>query len=355
MHVFASHDGGSGCAWYRMLTPLTAVDKYSGDVKVTFRTGGPKLMQEQHEQLLLTDAEQADVIVSQRSNAFEGLGVWRRWSTPTCRTVYENDDDIWNITPENAAAYESYAEGGETREAVLRYCTTANLVTTSSPHLGDFTRELTGGRVPVVVLPNYIPEFVLGLGHDDRRDRPRIGWQGGASHARDVTMATGAVRRFMKRFPQWDLFVSGVDYRDKFRCPDARSFHVPWIHVSDYPDVFYRAIDFDIGICPLLDTQFSRSKSWIKALEYMARGTPVVASDVEPYRRFIDHGVDGFLVKREHEWLSFLSELAGDEGLRLKMSAAAKEKARRNTIEGHHTEWVNAYKMLFPVGWEYKG
>jgi glycosyltransferase involved in cell wall biosynthesis len=341
--------------WYRMLVPLTAVNEHSPDVKVTFRSGGPKLMQEQHGPLLLTDAEEADVIVSQRANSFEGMGVWRRWATPTCRTVYENDDDIWNITHENSAAYKSYAEGGSEREAVLRYCATASMVTTSSPHLGDWTRELTGGQVPVVVLPNYVPEFVLGLGHDDRQGRLRIGWQGGASHARDVLTAANSVRRFMQRFPGWDLYVSGVDYRDKFKAPADRAFHVPWIHVSDHSDVFYRSIDFDIGICPLLDTQFSRSKSWIKALEYMARGIPVVASDVEPYRRFITHGVDGFLVKREHEWLSILSELASDENLRLKMSAAAKEKARKNTIEGHWREWADAYKMLFPVGWEYKG
>ena len=354
MKIYASHDGGSGCAWYRMLLPLRAVNDYADGVDVVFRSGGPKLMQEQHEPLMLADAAEADVLVSQRSNSFEGLGIWRRWSTPTCRTVYENDDDIWNITPENASAYESYKLGGDTREAVLRYCTTANMVTTTTPYLGDHHRELTGGRVPVVVLPNYVPEFALGLKHDDRQGRLRIGWAGGGSHARDVTMATGAVRRLMRRFPQWDLFVSGVDYREKFRCPADRSFHVPWIHVCDYPDVYYRAIDFDIGICPLLDTQFARGKSWIKALEYMARGIPVVASDVEPYRRFIAHGVDGFLVKREHEWLSALSTLAGDEDLRARMGAAALEKARANTIEGHWREWADAYRMLFPVGWEYK-
>jgi glycosyltransferase involved in cell wall biosynthesis len=354
MRIYASHDGGSGCAWYRMLVPLTAVDKYAEDVDVIFRSGGPRLMKTEHEPLLLTDAADADVLVSQRADSFEGLGIWRRWSTPSCRTVYENDDDIWNITPENAKAYKSYEIGGTSREAVLRYCSTANLVTTSSAYLGDWHRELTP-LTPVVVLPNYIPEFVLDLKHDDRQGRPRIGWMGGASHARDILMAANAVRRFMKRFGDWDLFLSGVDYRRQFGCPPGRSFYVEWIHVSDYPDVFYRAIDYDIGICPLLDTQFSRSKSHVKALEYMARGIPVIASDVEPYRRFITHGVDGFLVRREHEWLSALSELAGDESLRLKMGEAAKEKARKNTIEGHYREWVNAYKMLFPVGWEYKG
>jgi hypothetical protein len=65
--------------------------------------------------------------------------------------------------------------------------------------------------------------------------------------------------------------------------------------------------------------------------------------------------VNGFLAKTDHEWLKYLSLLASDEGLRLKMGEAAKAKARENTIEQHYAEWVNAYKMLFPVGWEFKG
>ena len=336
-----------------MLVPLRAVDKLADGVDVHFRAGGPKMMKEKHPPLLMGEAEKADVIVAQRANSFDGMGVWRRFATPTCRTVYENDDDIWHITRENKAAYDSYAEGGESREVVLRLCATASMVTTSTPYLGDLHRELTPGK-QVVVLPNYVPEFVLDLKHDDRQGRYRLGWAGGASHARDIHTATSAVRRFMKRFPQWDLFLGGTDYRREFGCPPERSFHVPWIHVCDDPDIFYRAIDFDIGICPLLDTQFARAKSWIKALEYMARGIPVIASDVEPYRRFITHGTDGFLVRRDHEWLSALCELARDDKLRLEMGAAAKEKARQNTIEKHYTEWVSAYRMLYPLGWEYK-
>ena len=113
--MYASHDGGSGCAWYRVFVPLRAVDKLAEGVDVHFRAGGPKMMKEQMPPLLMDEAAKADVIVSQRSNSFEGMGVWRRFSTPSCRTVYENDDDIWNITHENTAAYDAYREGGDAR------------------------------------------------------------------------------------------------------------------------------------------------------------------------------------------------------------------------------------------------
>jgi hypothetical protein len=66
-------------------------------------------------------------------------------------------------------------------------------------------------------------------------------------------------------------------------------------------------------------TVFASSKSYIKALEYAALGIPVIASDAEPYRDFVVHGVTGFLVRRDHEWLSYLRELASDDGLRQSM------------------------------------
>ena len=355
MRILASHDGGSGCAWYRMLLPLSTVDRLCDDVTVGFRKGGPTLMKHIDPPLDPREAPEADIIVAQRANSIEGMGTWRRFSTPTCRTVYENDDDIWHITRENFQAYDAYKEGGSAREVVLWLISTSNMTTVSSPWLGDLVREMTNNQVTTVVLPNYIPEKILKMKNDPRNGRLRLGWMGGASHARDIHTAVPSVRRFMKRFPDWDLWLNGVDYRSEFKCPADRSFHIPWIHVSDEPDMFYRTIDFDIGICPLIDNTFARSKSHIKALEYMARGMPVVASDVEPYRRFIKHGENGFLCRYDHEWLKYLSLLASDEDLRLKMAAAAREHAAKFTIEEHCTEWVNAYKMLFPSGWEFKG
>jgi glycosyltransferase involved in cell wall biosynthesis len=351
--ILASHDGGSGCAWYRMIVPLTAVAKYADDVELTFRSGGMTSMENAPPMLQIADAEGKDVVISQRVNAYEGLGLWRRWNTPWTRTVYENDDDVFNITHENVSAYDSYKEGSELREAVKRYCDTASLITVSTPHLGDMHREMSPG-VPVEVLPNYINKWVLDLPHDERQGRKRLGWMGGASHVRDINEAAGSVRRFMQRHPDWDMIVSGTDYRRSFKVDKNRLFFVPWVAVASEPRLFYRLIDYDIGICPLLDTEFARSKSAIKALEYSARGIPVIASDVEPYRKFIHDGVDGFLVKTEHEWLNRLETLANDEALRRQMGLAAKENARKHLIEDHWQEWVNAYKMLFPAGWEYQ-
>lgn len=358
--ILAAHDGGSGCTWYRMYVPLQAAAKYGKNIDVTFYSASPNAMDYSGDPAL-TEPGQADghdIFIAQRVNYYDGLGVWRRMYTPERRTVYENDDDIWHVTRENPG-FETYKEGTEVREAVKRYCDTACLITCTTPQLGDLHREMSPG-VPVEVLPNYVPEWVLDLEHDDREGHLRVGWVGGSSHLRDLQVPGSSLARFLKRFPDWHAYINGVDFRDKMKLQKyedgGRAYHVPWVPVVARPKLYYRSIDFDIGIAPLLDTQFARAKSPVKLLEYMARGVVPVASDVEPYRNFITHGENGFLVKqgRDHEWLGHLSELARDENLRLKMSAAATARARENTIEKHWRKWINCYSMLFPVGWEFQ-
>ena len=283
-----------------------------------------------------------DVIVAQRWNTHKGLGVWRRARGPFTRLVYELDDDVFHITPENWNAYKLYGKP-EVRDAIEHAAETSDLVTVSTEPLAQVMRNYSDN---VVVLPNCVPRWVTEL-PGNRHQRPRVGWQGGASHGVDIGIAADPVRRFLRRFPGWDFQVNGTDYRPTIKAPASRMFYAPWVQVNDDPESFYGSIDFDIGLCPLWPTDFSRSKSAIKAIEYGARGIPTIATDCEAYREVITHGVNGFLVRRDHEWLKYLSELASDNGLREKMGAAAQDMAREHLIEDHWVRWRDAYAGLF--------
>jgi hypothetical protein len=336
--IFAGHDGGSGCAYYRMETPLRELARHDG-FDVTFADAGDS--QSAAPIVTLDMLRGYDVIVAQRWNKHDGLSIWRQASL-WAKTVYELDDDVLHITPENWSAYQFY-DHPDVRDATIHAAETASLVTVSTEPLAAVMREYNDR---VVVLPNCIPDWVTLLPRP-RRERPRVGWQGGASHGIDIGQVAAPVRRFLKRFPSWDLQLNGTDYRHTFRVPADRAFYVPWVAIYDHPERYFASIDFDIGLAPLWPTPFARSKSAIKVIEYGACGIPSIASDIEPYRDVITHGVDGFLVKHDYEWLKYLSILAGDDELREKMSAAAVDMARRHLIEDGWTAWRDAYEGLF--------
>lgn len=336
---------------------------------------------------------QYDVIVGQRFSSYDGVAMWRKARTPFSRLVYENDDDVFSVTMENWAAYQHYTRA-DVEEAIIASCEAADLVTVTVETLADVHRQYNPN---VAVLPNCLPPQAYRDRHADasgewtawrlacehaavgRADavpgdsvlycgacgedqavaevaaqgrvttgRKVLGWAGGASHARDIHVATPAVRRFLRQFPDWDLALNGTDFRSSFKVPEARVTYTPWVNMIDNLDLYYELLSpFDIGICPVLDTKFARSKSAIKAIEYSAQGIPVIASDVQPYREFITHGETGFLARTDHEWLRYLRELASDEELRLSMGNAARERAREYAIKDRWTDWEAAYQRLF--------
>ncbi len=334
---------GRGARFYRMTLPLTELGKHEG-FEVTFADGGDA--NGHRSPVTAQHLEGYDVIVGQRLNKHDGLGIWRGARTPFSRLVYETDDDTFAINAENWQAYSLFARE-DVRDAIIHGAEVADLITVTNQHLAEVMTEITGNPA-TVVLPNHVPGWVLDV-ERPRRERPCIGYQGGASHGTDIGLAAEPARRFLKRFPGWDLECTGTDFRPTFKADADRMSYVPWVRVNDDPAGYYATMNFDIGLAPLVGTAFDLSKSFLKPLEYNALGIPVLASDVGPYREYVQHGVNGFLIRRDHEWLKYLSELASDDGLREKMSRQARECAREYVIERGWELWAQAYRSMFPA------
>jgi hypothetical protein len=279
------------------------------------------------------------IIEGQRLDRFEALPYWRRYTSQS-KLVYELDDDVFSVETVNWQAHGVYSRP-EVQEAVKAYAAAANLVTVSTPKLAEVMQDYSGN---ILVLHNYIPGYVCDM-PDVQNEKPIVGWVGGASHTLDFQEVAPQIRRFLNRFPEWTMEFQGTDYRPALKHEHAR--YDKWVDITKDEKNFYESIDFDIGLAPLsIGSHFNHSKSHIKALEYAARGIPVIATDMAPYSDFVVHGKTGFLVRRDHEWLKYLGELASDEGLRKEMGANAREVAREWTMEKGWKLWEQAYKNL---------
>ena len=317
----------SGCGWYRIIMPLLELGKQDG-WSTGWRDGVPPA------------GRKFDIIHGQRLDKPEGLPAWRRL-TARSRLLYDIDDDLWNIRPSNWVAYQTFR--AVSRDTVSAYARYADMVTVSTEPLADIMRRHNPN---VRVLPNHVPGWLLD--HDrPRRDRVVVGWAGGSSHAEDIQMVAGQVRRAMTDAGDAaELHLIGANFLRTIG-PVPHSRYTDWIPVNE-GGAYYKAIDFDVALAPLLGSVFDESKSALKALESMALGIPVIASACTPYRGIVIDGVTGYLIdkKRRSDWGKRLRELICDEDARREMGAKAREVARAHVIDNGWRLWAAAYEEL---------
>ena len=136
----------------------------------------------------------SDVIIAQRWNKHDGLHVWRRARLPSA-SVYELDDDLWNVTAENWNAYHLY---GDPRSRTRPSTPPRPPTWSPSPPSPLAAGDARGGRArPGGGAAQLHPGLGDPAAPGCERARPRVGWQGGASHGVDIGEVAGPVRRFL--------------------------------------------------------------------------------------------------------------------------------------------------------------
>lgn len=263
-------------------------------------------------------------------------------------TIYEVDDDLFSEDfVRRLVTLHSFDEGvaRERQESILHAVQRCDGVTVSSQRLATLIRNYTSA--PVRVVPNYID---LRWFKQVQRMASRkvqgltIGWAGGNRADTDFQSMAEAWSRLAKRYPFITFVIQGHHSKLIYdMVPNERIAMLDWLPIHQYPQGL---VNIDIGCCPLSDTKFNRSKTFIKAMEYAASGASVVASPTV-YSQLIDHGVNGYLASTADEWEEYLSRLIEDYTHRQRMNKALMKKIRNDyTLERNAWRWLEAWDGL---------
>ena len=87
--------------------------------------------------------------------------------------------------------------------------------------------------------------------------------------------------------------------------------------------------EFDIGIMPMPDNEWTRGKLGCKMLQYMAVGVPAVVSHTSTNEEIIKNGENGFFASAPDEWIKALSLLIEDGALRKRIGTAGRKTIER--------------------------
>ena len=317
-------DQMSQCAWYRCSVPGYELAQLGHDVGLTEDLADPNL-------------PYADIVVMLRHFSREALELMRAAKSANKLVVYDIDDALWDLDPTNPA-YQFYSRPS-IRQGIEACIRAADVVTTTTEPLA---KKLRGLNRRVIVLPNMLPAEVWPFsGAKPQNDEHVIvGWGGGPTHYADLEIIRDVGAEILDAYSNVWLACAGLNPTPF--APHPRLALIPPVPIEEYSSVLS---SFDIGLAPLVDSAFNRSKSDLKALEYSMVGIPVVASNVEAYKSFVKDGETGFLVKSQKQWREALGRLIEDRGLREEMGGKANALARQRLIAGTIGMWVDAYGL----------
>jgi glycosyltransferase involved in cell wall biosynthesis len=235
--------------------------------------------------------------------------------------------------------------------------TIADTVFVSTPGLAQ---RLATVRPDAIVVENGLDERIwaqfqpAGSVWDDP---VRILCMGTATHERDFALIEPALVRLKEDYgPRVVIDVLGMTRRNDLP-PGLGRVDQPTQASRSYPAfvnwLTTRQPGWHIGLAPLLDTAFNRSKSPIKAMDYAAMGLAVLASDTAVYRGSIADGPAGQLVANDPTaWHAALEWMVRDQDFRRSTARRAREAflARASLASQAETRFA-ALQQLLPDRW----
>ena len=102
-------------------------------------------------------------------------------------------------------------------------------------------------------------------------------------------------------------------------CGGIKTTFIDDLNWADASEVDKAMDEFDIGLYPLIENKINSYKCGFKALEYYAKGIPVVSSDVTMNKEIVLHEKTGFLARNSEEWYVYLKRLIENPELRQEM------------------------------------
>ncbi len=311
-------------AYYRTIIPMRALEQRGHTIVWPGKLG---------EDVPMSELVGCDLVhCYRRPRRLEDL---RRLSKRGVAITFDNDDDF--TTAEFSDGGSGLAGNRHNRtiaRELLKIATMADLTTTPSEVLAQRYRD--SGVENLAVIENYLDRSMFGFGSASPHDGLVVGWIAGREHRVDweqIPIVT-ALEQLLSIHGDLRVLTVGV----RLPLSSERYEHIDRI---EFPELLKVIRRMDIGIAPIADIPFNRSRSNVKLKEYGAAVTPWLASPVGPYRGLSEkHG--GSLVA-DGDWFTGIDRLICSPRARKRLAKRSLRWAKQQTIDKHAHIWEDAF------------
>ena len=346
MKVLIMHAGQDAQDFYRVSEPVRAVRDAGYDIEIEMSRGISTMVRPgEGGEVYEVDARGADVVVLQLPKTVAMLQTIRVLQDQGVAVIVEMDDLLSGI-PFGFPSHQALVRQGMGLRAA-ECSRAADLVTTTTPAL---LQEYAPGPGRGAVIPNAVPRRTAELppAYERSPETVTVGWTGSVYyHPYDLQEVGSGLQQALARTSGHSSFtVIGQkgNARDLLGLADEPT-EIPWVTGID---TYLETVGdtFDIGIAPLRIDKFNTCKSWLKAMEFSARGVWFARSPSAEYERF---GL-GRRARNAKDWAKSLT-------WGIEHPDQRREEAERNreaVLAGHLTEhtaelWVAAWRTAADI------
>jgi len=256
-------------------------------------------------------ARNVDVVFNQK--CLISCSLAKRLIAASRRVIFDFDDAIYT-RPGKPFSWLTQQKINRRFHLWLKKATT---VTTANEFLANYARNYSS-RTEIV--PMALDLNVWRPVPREPDDHLIIGWAGAPINVPLLERLDGVLCTLLERHPSVRLAVfSGK----------KPNLHCPFDYYPFRPGAESQFVaGLDIGLLPLADEEYTRGKSPIKALQYLACGVPVVGNVYGATAEIVNER-NGLAVSKETDWLPVLERLISAPDLAQALGKAGREMVVR--------------------------
>ena len=254
-----------------------------------------------------------DFIFIQRESFFIGGAFFERLFKLTGKKIiFDFDDAIWlpNVSDGNKKLL--FLKSPSKTATIIKI---ADTVIVGNDFLKSYALRFNQN---VKIIPSTIDLNYYSAPEKEETNFVTIGWSGSSTTIHHFKTIENVLIELKKKYGEKIQFIIYGD--EKYKNEILKTEGVKWSSESEVSTIN----QFDIGIMPLPDNQWTQGKCAMKALQYMALAKAVVVSPIGVNKQIIQNGENGFLAN-DDEWFEKLSALIDDVALRNQIGENAKK------------------------------
>lgn len=355
LNIYFHVSENSGVGYYRLYLPAAKLREHKlAQTMISDFKWGEGDHKEPDMKLLFDICNWADLIVAGRKDLPDFYAKWggirEFFNIPI---IMDTDDNIRHVRPDNPG-YQGYHPGSPAID-LNKYAISKvfDAITVSTEHLKEFHKK---ENPRIYVMPNNL-DLVEWNKHESKVHNDgliRLAFLGSSAHQSGMQIIKKPLFEILKKYPNTRFLVTHV-YRDLFKeFSQDQIEYIPWIKLEEWQKGV-KSLGIDIGLAPLADNMFNRSKSNLRWIEYAAAGIPAIVSNVLPYR-CVTNKKNAIIVKEQDEWFAAMEKMITDEKFRKKIKKNAYEEVKKSyDIDKNIPLWAKTYEEVHRKYHEFYG